>query len=267
MARIRFLGLGLLLATAGLAAGCNFLAGLHSDGRESNAHVLVADGKAALERGDYALAVKYFRQAGENNPRDSEARVGYAQARMGQQGFSLGEFANTFIKAVNSDSGSNQNYEFLVPSQWGVATYADVEDILSEMIAVLDPVVLGQTDGPYRSKDVNLNLTTGVLYLLRIVARLEQISADFSIQTLVQGTPELAALGLDPALLAQLPNEFLWLINSSGQQPPTFFLTAMQSDIAASLQRLQVAAVNSMARSLIEDVINQFDPWQILANQ
>lgn len=267
MTRMRLVGVGLLLTAAGVLAGCNFLAGLHSDGKESNAHVLVADGKAALGRGDYTLAVRYFRLAGENNPRDAEARVGYAEARMRAQGFSLGEFANTFLNAVKSSSGSAQNFDFLVPAQWGVATFAEIEALLTELIAVLDPVVLGQTDGPYRPTDVNLNLTAGVLYLLRIVAQAETLSSDFSIQTLTQGTPEVAALGLDPALLAQLPQEFLWLVDSSGQQPPAAFLTSMQADIDAALQRLQVAAANSVARALIDDVITQFDPWQLLANQ
>lgn len=267
MARVRMLGWILLVAAAVSLTGCNLLAGLHADGRESNAHVLVADGKAALARGDYANAAKYFRQAGENNPRDSEARVGYAEARMRQQGFSLGEFADTFLDAVKSSSGSPQDFNFIVPSQWGVATFAEVEAILTELIFVLDPVVLGQTDGPYRASDVNLNLTAGVLYLLRIIADLEALSSDFSVQTLTQGTPEVAALGLDPGLLAQLPQEFLWLVDSSGQQPSAAFLASMQSDIAAALQRLRVAASHSVARDLIEDVIAEFDPWQLLANQ
>jgi hypothetical protein len=267
MTRRAIFGLGFLLAAAGIAAGCNFMAGLHSDGRESNAHVLVADGKAALGRGDYTRAAEYFRLAGEHNPRDSEARVGYAEARMGAQGFSLGEFSKTFLDTVNSGASSTQGFELIVPSQWGVATVAEVEAILSELIAVLDPVVLGQCEGPYRSTDVNLNLNIGILYLLRVVASVEAFSSDFTIRNLAKTSSQVAGMGIPPAVLAQLPQEFLWFIDSANQQPTAPVRSSMAGDVDAALQRLQVAAANSVAQTLIQDVLTAFDPWQLLANQ
>lgn len=261
--------LTVLLGAAIWLSGCNFFSGLHSDGKDSSSTVLVADGQAALQRNDYANAAEYFRLAVEHNPQNSEARVGYAQAVLRAQGFSLGRFATSFITAMSADSGSDpSDYEILVPDQWGVTTFTEVEQIFTQMINLLDPVVLGATVGPYQATDVNLNLTVGIFYVLRILARLETLSSDFNIQSLNKSNDSavIAALGLSAGTLAQLPDDFLWILDSLNNQPPLAFLLSMQTDITTAIQRLQTAADHA-DNDMIQEIADMFKDWETLAYQ
>ncbi len=259
--------LTVLLGAAIWLSGCNFFSGLHSDGKDSSSTVLVADGQAALRRNDYANAAQYFSLAMEHDPNNSEARVGYAHAILRVQGFSLGQFATSFMTAMMAENSSNpSDYEILVPGHWGVTTYTELERIFTEMIYTLDPVVLGATHGPYHATDVNLNLTVGIFYILRIQARLEVLNSDFSIQSLNKSSPEVAALGLRPSVLAQLPDDFLWILDSLNDQPPLPFLLSMQTDITKAIQRLQTAADHA-DNDMIQEIADMFKDWKTLAYQ
>jgi len=255
-------------------AGCNLFTTMHSDGKESNSHVLVADGKAAMQRGDYVKAAECFRLAMEHNPKDSEARVGFAEAYLKvpdpdnpTKGFSLGEFINSLMSAINSDSSDITDMELIVPSHWGVETIAEVEQILTTLIQTLDPIALGNTEGPYQSTDVNVNLATGLFYVLRIAVQMQSLAGDFSIQMLQKSSPEVVNLNLPQSVLDQLPDEFLWVLDSSGNQPSTSFITSIQNDISTAVSRLQVAASNSTSKDMIEEIIDMFDDWETLAYQ
>lgn len=259
--------LALLLVSTVWLSSCNLFSGMHSDGKDSNSSVLVADGLAALRRNDYANAAQYFSLAMEHDPNNSEARVGYAHAILRVQGFSLGQFATSFMTAMMAENSSDpSDYEILVPGHWGVTTYTELEQIFTEMIYTLDPVVLGATHGPYHATDVNLNLTVGIFYILRIQARLEVLNSDFSIQSLNKSSPEVAALGLSPSVLAQLPDDFLWILDSLNNQPPLPFLLSMQTDITTAIQRLQTAADHA-DNDMLQDIADLFKDWKILAYQ
>ncbi|MBN1595480.1 tetratricopeptide repeat protein [candidate division FCPU426 bacterium] len=248
-------------------SGCNLFATMHSDGKESNSHVLVADGKAAISRGDYVKAAEYFRLACEHNPRDSEARMGYAEAYLRAQGFSLGEFMNTLLSTLDQDSGSNEVVELIHPADWGVSSMAEVEQILATLVFTLDPIALGQTDGPYRFDDVNVNLTAGLFYALKVAARMQTLAGTFSIQMFDKDSAEVAAWGLSASVLNQLSQEFLWLADSGGNQPLPSFIISIQNDVHAAVARLRVAAANSKAEDTINDILDLFADWDILAYQ
>ncbi len=257
----------LFLILLGMLNGCNLFSGMHHDGVETNSHVLVADGKAALIRGDYANATEYFRLAIKHNPRDSEARVGYAEAYLKAHGFSLGNFINSFISKM--DDEDQENLELAVPTEWGCADYDELIGLLSTLIDTLDPIALGQTEGPYRYNDLNVNINAGIFYIMKIAGRIQTISTEFEIKTLTKGSTEVNNLNppIPPAVLAELPDEFMWIVDSGGNQPSADFLTQMQSDIDTGLARLQTAADNSSSKEMIEDIIDMFDDWQILAYQ
>ena len=257
----------LFLILLGLLNGCNLFSGLHHDGVESNSHVLVADGKAALDQGDYANAAEYFRLAIKHNPQDSEARVGYAEAYLKAHGFSLGDFINSFISKM--DDEDLEDLKLAVPTEWGCADLNALISLLNTLVDTLDPIALGQTQGPYRQNDIKVNINTGIFYIMKIAAQIQTISTDFEIKMLTKGSTEVNNLNppIPPAILAALPDEFMWIVDSSGSQPSAGFLLQMQSDIDAGLARLQTAADNSSSKEMIEDIIDLFDDWQILAYQ
>jgi hypothetical protein len=258
-----------------LTTGCNLFSAMHTDGKESNASVLVADGKAAMKRGDYVKAAEYFRLAIEHNSRNSEARVGYAEAYLQAQGFSLGEFINSLFSGMDSESGSG-GIEFVDPAHWGVATLAEVEQILQTLIFVLEPIALGQTDGPYAVTDFNVNLTTGLFYILLVAAQMQGLGGSYQMQKFnkyesdgVTISAVVAGWGLPVSILNQLPDEFLWIADSGGNQPSPGFLISIQSSISLGLARLRIAANNasSSSQEILNDIIDLFDDWEILAYQ
>ncbi len=257
----------LFIILLGLLNGCNLFSGMHHDGVESNSHVLVADGKAALDRGDYANAAEYFRLAIKHNPQDSEARVGYAEAYLKAHGFSLGGFINSFISKMEEED--QESLELAVPTEWGCADYNELHQLLSTLIDTLDPIALGQTQGPYRHNDLNVNINTGIFYILKIATRIQMVSTDFEIKMLTKGSTEVNNLNppIPPAVLAELPDEFTWIVDSSGNQPSADFMLQMQTDIDAGIARLKTAADNSSSQEMIEEIIDMFDDWQILAYQ
>jgi len=246
-----------------MLSGCNLFSGMHHDGVETNSHVLVADGKAALDRGDYANAAEYFRLAIKHNPQDSEARVGYAEAYLKAHGFSLGSFINSFVSQM--DNEDQENLELVVPTDWGCADFSALTQMLSTLIDTLDPIAQGQTQGPYRSNDFNVNINTGLFYILKIVSTIQSISADFEFK--IMSKTDWGTLGIPQATLDQLPDEFMWMVTSTNELPSADFLTQMQTDIDAGIARLQTAADNSSSQEMIEEIIDMFDDWQILAYQ
>lgn len=257
----------LFLILLGMLSGCNLFSGMHHDGVETNSHVLVADGKAALDRGDYANAAEYFRLAIKHNPQDSEARVGYAEAYLKAHGFSLGGFINSFVSQM--DNEDQENLELIVPADWGCADFSALTQRLSTLIHTLDPIAQGQTQGPYRSNDFNVNINTGLFYILRIASKIKGLSADYEFKMLTQGTDEVDNLNppIPADVLAALPAEFMWIVDSSDNQPSADFMLQMQTDIDAGIARLQTAADNSSSQEMIEEIIDMFDDWQILAYQ
>jgi hypothetical protein len=258
----RFIIICLFMGITGILGGCsaNPLSGMHHDGVESNASVLTADGQAALDRGDYDHAVAYFKLAIQHDPRNSAARVGYAEAELKRLHFNLVDFFNSIATSTNNSGGSApQTADLLQPQDWGCADMAALTTLLSTLIAVLDPIAMGQTDGPVARGDVTLNLNVGLFYMLRMAARVQEMSATITVQKYTKGTPEAAALGIPAAVYDLLPNDFYWVGNATQTQ-----LLQVQADTDAGIARLQTAANNTTegARKQLLDLINLFQSLQ-----
>jgi hypothetical protein len=258
-------------------SGCNLFTTMHSDGKESNSHVLVADGKAAMSRGDYVKAAEYFRLGMEHNPRDSEARVGYTEAYLKAQGFSLGAFFDSLMSGMDSDGGDD--IEFIVPAAWGVDTIAEVEAMLVEVIAALDPIALGQTEGPYKATDLNVNLNVGVFYAMKVSAQMQNLGGTFELQnfnidendiiTDADGT-SVTTWALPSTTLVGLEEAFLWIADANNLQPALSFITGIQSDISAAVIRLNAATAtmeNEDVAEMINSLTEMFGEWEVLAYQ
>jgi len=254
---ISILGI-LLVGLAGCSA--NPLAGMHRDGVETNASVLTADGRAALLRGDYTRAVQYFSAAIAQNPRLSEARVGWAEAELKRRNFNLANF----LHVIADDNSNISPSALLQPRDWGCQDNAELTAFFSSMLDVLDPVAQGLTDGAVRSNNVTLNLNVGLFYVLRMGARVESFSSVLEVRKFTKGTPEALALGIPQPVYDSLPNNFYWIANG----PTWIQLQQVQSDIDHGMTRLQTAANNSSSntRARINDIIDVFKSLQTQAH-
>jgi hypothetical protein len=232
---------------------------MHTDGEETNALVLTADGQAALGRGDYANAMVYFQKAMAADPRSSEARVGYAQALLQVKGFDLA----SFIKHLMTDSEGPVGTTPLVdPADWGCADNAELINLFTTLINTLDPIAQGATTGRYQHNDVTVNLDAGFLFILRVAARSQNQLADYTMVQFSKSTVTAADLGLSPAEFAaiypQLPDTFWWIANT----PSMALLTQLQTDTDSGVARLRTAATVSGSQ-LISDLVDQFASIQL----
>jgi hypothetical protein len=255
------ISLGVLLI--GGLAGCsaNPLAGMHRDGVESNATVLVADGQAALQRGDYPNAKNYFRLAIEHDYYNTEARLGYAEAALKARQFDLAAFINT-LTSGSQQSGSVTTPPVLVlPQDWGCQSYSEVVDFFSEMVFVLDPVAQGQTHGSTAATNPTLNLNVGLFYLLRAAAEAQIISTSFVVEKLSKSSQTPAGLGIPQAVFDQLPGDFYWIthVPSPGQ------IAALQSDVDHGIVRMTTARDHSSSgtQKTLTDIIDLFQSLQV----
>lgn len=259
-----------LVMVAGCGKNKNFFAPLHSDGVESNASVLVADGKAALDRGDYEAAEKYFGLAKFHNPKNSEALVGYAEAYLKKEGFSLGTLITSLLNRLEDlDDGSGSTLELVQPADWGQDSVADLMTLFNTVIETLEPIPAGQAEGPISSLDVDVNATSGLFYLLSFALDVEALSTDYQLQTLDRTDPDVIAL-IDPAILAQLPDEFLWFVNETGgtlTQPPISFINTIEYKLNTGLERLNQAAANTSSEDIVKMITELFEDWDTLADQ
>ncbi len=254
--RIRLIGLlGLLLVT-----GCNLFGTMHDDGKASDASVLTADGQSALARGDYNNAVVYFNRALDHDAGSSEARYGLAEALVKRQKFNLVDFIKTLTKKSGSGSGSSSTLQLINLPDWHCATYTDLVDFYTQLINVLDPIALGQTHGLYGRNDVNVNLNVGFIYVLRMAARMQELTAaSYQVQQLSKSSTTAAALGITQAQFDALPSSFYWITPT----PSTAVLTQLQTDIDAGIARLRVAAAATESKKMINDLIDMFSSLQV----
>lgn len=245
----------------------NFFAPLHSDGIESNASVLVADGKAALGRNDYGSAETYFGLAKLHDPKSSEARVGYAQAYLKSHGFSLGTFVVRLLDQLN-DQAAGETFPFIRPADWGQDSPADLKDVFQTVIDCLDPIALGLTEGPVSSLDIDVNLTSGMFYILSFGLEVQTLSAQYDLVTLSKSEVQASLPTVPASVWDQLPDEFLWFKDLDTSTLPTLAdITQFKTNINNGLARLRVAASQSSSPDMVNQIIDLFNNWAELANQ
>lgn len=245
-----------------LVAGCNFWSGLgmHHDGVESNSTVLTADGQAALDRGDYQRAMDYFKLAVQHDPKNSEARLGYAEARIRLQGFNIVNFIQT-LKNSSEQGGSGSSPNLVNPADWGCADFTSTITLFDELLGALDPITQGFTHGPVASTDVTANLNTGFLHILRAAARVQATSLTYEIQQLSKGsiTDPQAQLGISQSDWDQIrnfiPDSFYWIVTPV---PVLSLLSSIQSDISSGVHCLDTAASQAPSNQTMHDVVDMF---------
>jgi hypothetical protein len=243
--------------------GCNLFGNMHNDGMDSDTSVLMADGNAALTRGDYNNAVVYFNRALDHDAGNSEARVGLAEAMVKSKQFNLADFIKTLMKNSNnqgSGSGSGSTLQLINLADWHCATYAELVSFYTDLINVLDPIALGQTHGLYGSNDLNVNLNVGFIYVLRMAAQLQDLTAvAYQVQQMSKSSTTAAALGISQAQFDLLPESFYWI----SPTPPATVLTQLQADIDTGIARLRTAAAATESKKMINDMIDMFSSLQV----
>lgn len=175
--------LALALLTAG--TGCkneNLFGGLHRDG-SGDASSLVSDGVAALSRGDFAAAEKYFEDALVQDPSNSDALYGAAAARMGGSGLDIGQLlANIMTQGVPGGapalsaglSAATRGTAAIGTDPQSILYNIDIDALdaaLEKAICYLQRIQLGYGDGKIAANDVNLLVNLGLLRLLRAATR------------------------------------------------------------------------------------------------
>lgn len=173
----------LALLVAG--AGCkndNLFTGLHRQGTGDTAG-LVSDGVAALSRGDYAAAERYFEDALVQDPSNSDALYGAAAARMGNGGLDIGQLlANLLTQGTPGgapalDAGLSAALRGAPapgPGGQSILTNIDInalDSALEVAICYLQRIQLGYSDGKIPPNDVNLLVNLGLCRLLRAATR------------------------------------------------------------------------------------------------
>ena len=212
----------LALLVAG--AGCkndNLFTGLHRQGTGDTAS-LVSDGVAALSRGDYAAAERYFEDALVQDPSNSDALYGAAAARMGNGGLDIGQLLSNLLTQGTPGGAPALTAGLAVaargaPAQapasgQSILTNIDINALdaaLEVAICYLQRIQLGYTDGKIPTNDVNLLVNLGLCRLLRAATRplkdglvdIQKINSgqDFQYVTVaatpfVPGSPECAVV-------------------------------------------------------------------------
>ena len=259
-AAARWVGMFLVFSLAGLSAGCNLWSGLHKDGVESNANVLVADGQAALDRGDYTHARDYFALAVGQDPRNAEARVGYVRAELKRRNFNLVNLVRTIMDSAE-DGG--ESLDILDPADWGAEDMTALVALFDEFLGALDPITQGLTEGAVRHDNVTVLLDTAFFYAFRFAARAQEVSTTYELVQFSKSDVTPSDPGLTPAefslVFPLLPEEFWWLDNA----PSTALLTQLAADINAAVARLEAAAYYSDGNELILDLLDYVKGLQV----
>ena len=88
---------GVFLLPVLLIAGCSIYEWTHPAGTHNDEDILVSDGYAALDSGDYSTAVSCFQSVKNLNPKNSRARKGHAIAYAKLNGFSMVNLAAAWL--------------------------------------------------------------------------------------------------------------------------------------------------------------------------
>lgn len=179
-------------------SGCkndNLFGGLHKEG-SGDAASLLADGQAALARGDYADAEAYFRSSLAQNPSSAQALYGAAVATMGNSGLDIGQLVSN-LTTQGTPGGAPAFSQALAGASVGAPGAPSGTSILEQLdVAKLDAAVekslcylerirQGYSDGTISRSNANLLINLGLLHLIRAatqIAGLGEIRKSFDQQ-------------------------------------------------------------------------------------
>lgn len=190
----------LLILCLLLLSGCgqwNIFKWAHKEGTaaSSDTTVLVADGQALLDKGDYAKAVEVFEKAMNANPKSSEANYGYARAVIAASGLGLADLISSIIQQAKSPNPAplptgNPFINFVSPQYASGATATDklldpskikldkLYDASKKAVTPLQRIADGLTDAVIPADDFDVNFNLAFLLVIRGVCNVLDTDGD-----------------------------------------------------------------------------------------
>lgn len=162
--------IGIMILCMFIVVGCtNFYGWVHKKG-EGNADSLIADARAAMAKGEYSNAVSYYSKAIELDPKKSKARYGHAVAYIRSIGFNIITLANR----INYSSTTSVDY--INPSDFGLATLDDLEQLVTTLLTDLELIRSGSCDGIISPTDSEVNLTISIAKIIKAGVLIKKLS-------------------------------------------------------------------------------------------
>jgi tetratricopeptide (TPR) repeat protein len=181
-----FLVLAMIFSLAGCSKTTNIFRWAHKGGSDSSQESLLSDGQAALNSKDYSDALTYYNKLLEQNPNDSEALYGKAQALIGLGGISISELIAEVIK----DTATDDNSPVIANSEFG-AFFSRTQNISSSsnllpesldlpqlyhtaivVVPVLKQIADGNSNGVIPADDPDVNINLAFFMTIQAVCRL-----------------------------------------------------------------------------------------------
>ncbi len=169
-----FLVLLMIFSLAGCSKTTNIFGWVHKGGSDSSKESLLADGRAALSSKDFSDALTYYNKLLDQNPNDSQALYGKAQALIGLGGLSLADLIASVVMEAQSTGTSSVIANSAFATFFSKAQYTSgTTDLLPDtlnltqlyhtakvVVPVLKQIADGNGDGviPADDPDVNINL-------------------------------------------------------------------------------------------------------------
>jgi tetratricopeptide (TPR) repeat protein len=181
-----FLVLLMILSLAGCSKTTNIFRWAHKGGSDTSKESLLADGKAALNGKNFSDALTYYNKLLDQNPNDSQALYGKAQALIGLGGLSLAELIANVVKEAQSTSTSpviaNSEFgAFFSRTQYTSSPTDLLPDTLNlpqlyhtaiVVVPVLQQIADGNGDGVIPADDPDVNINLAFFMTIRAVCRL-----------------------------------------------------------------------------------------------
>ncbi|MFH1824943.1 MAG: hypothetical protein ABH873_06955 [Candidatus Firestonebacteria bacterium] len=204
-------------------SGCtNFYGWVHKKG-EGDADSLIADARAAMTRGEYNNAVSYYAKAMELDSRKSKARYGHAVAYIKSIRFNVVTLANRL------NYTSSTPVDFINPSDFGLSTLSDLEQLVDTLLTDLDPIRGGICDGVISPTDAEVNLTISISKILKAGVLIKKLSGSHTLFINPDGT-----FTIDPLLTSAEALEILNLIIGDGGAKEAFDTALTNSGVNVS---------------------------------
>jgi tetratricopeptide (TPR) repeat protein len=214
----------------------------HSAGADTSTTSLSADANAALQSGDYAKALEYYKKILESDPSNSEAIYGFCTSDLANAGLDLPSLISTFIKESNVSSA---------PSIVRRAPSASEPKSIGQAIAIM-----AQT-GPIFSSQASLLPDSIKLKILTLGPVVDEVLGEKYLKKIIKGqgdgviAPDNADLNINIA--------FCLVLRAA--------ITAYNSGVDFQDNYTQSSLVDSPAlQSAAKDLISAYQRLKIVIN-
>lgn len=182
----------LVLSLNGCSKSVNIFRWAHKGGTSTAKESLLADGQSALGSKDYSDALTYYNKILEQDPSNSQALYGKAQALVGLGGLNLADLISNVIKEAQSESTSGVIANSELGAFFSRGKYVSSADDLipksvnltklyktaNDVVPVLKQIADGGTDGIIPADDPDVNINLAFFMLVRAACRFLDSDAD-----------------------------------------------------------------------------------------